>query len=256
MLNIYICEDEASQREFLQDCITHNKISKNDKVNFIGAYGTPTDLIKSLTDKSTNDIGLYFLDIDLNADMDGFELATYIRKYDPRGFIVIVTTHSEMLPLTFQYMIEPLGYIIKDSKNYIENQINDCICKAFSRYETLINLTNENKTITFSRGSRNFFVITDDIIYITLGHLTHTLEILTNNSIFEARGNLSNVYKLLPSNFMQISRETIINLDFIEKVDTNTHIVTLRNGDSFCISHRSFKSLIIYLSKRDAIVIK
>lgn len=46
--------------------------------------------------------------------MNGFELAQEIRKFDPRGFIIFITTHAELSYMTFTYKVEALDYIIKD----------------------------------------------------------------------------------------------------------------------------------------------
>ena len=64
--------------------------------------------------KETGEVGIYFLDIDLKTDMTGLTLAQEIRKYDPRGFIIFITTHSEMSYMTFIYKLEALDFILKD----------------------------------------------------------------------------------------------------------------------------------------------
>lgn len=250
MLNIYICEDEAPQRDFLQKLISSNQNIQNSNTSFVGAYESPADLINLLNKQQTNDIGLYFLDIDLNSEMDGFELATYIRKHDPRGFIVIVTTHSEMLPLTFEYMIEPLGYIIKGSSTEMKKQLNACIDKAIYRYGILIELAKNNKTIKFNRGTKNYYINTDTIQHITCSHIPHVIEVFTVDSIIQPRGNISELVKLLPSNFMQISRETIVNLNFIKEVDKENHELILQNNATFNISWRKQNELIKAIGKK------
>ena len=52
-----------------------------------------------------NDVGCYFLDIQLEVDINGIKLGSEIRKYDPIGNIIFVTSHSELTYLTFVYKV-------------------------------------------------------------------------------------------------------------------------------------------------------
>ncbi|WP_256075463.1 response regulator, partial [Staphylococcus aureus] len=53
--------------------------------------------------KNMNDIGCYFLDIQLSTDINGIKLGSEISKHDPVGNIIFVTRHSELTYLTFVY---------------------------------------------------------------------------------------------------------------------------------------------------------
>ncbi|MBA5760556.1 response regulator, partial [Escherichia coli] len=67
--------------------------------------GDPFELVSRMP--RHQGMGLYFLDIDLGQpDMNGFELAQEIRKFDPRGFIIFITTHAELSYMTFTYKVE------------------------------------------------------------------------------------------------------------------------------------------------------
>ena len=48
---------------------------------------------------------MLFLDIQLEADINGIKLGSEIRKYDPIGNIIFVTSHSELTYLTFVYKV-------------------------------------------------------------------------------------------------------------------------------------------------------
>ena len=101
MIDIYICEDIQKQREriayyvetaiMIEEYDMELKLATDDAGAFLQAV------------KKSKNTGLYFLDIDLGSGKNGLELAREIREYDPRGFIVFVTSHSEMSLLTFQY---------------------------------------------------------------------------------------------------------------------------------------------------------
>ncbi|MDV2576152.1 hypothetical protein RYX41_05645 [Lactiplantibacillus plantarum] len=54
-----------------------------------------------------------FLDIVLQREINGIQLASKIRDYDPDGFIVYVTVRDDMIPDTLSAMTTPTGFISK-----------------------------------------------------------------------------------------------------------------------------------------------
>lgn len=62
----------------------------------------PYEFIEYIKENTAS--GIYFLDVDLKSDINGIQLAEQIREYDPRGFIVFITTHAEMSYLTLGIM--------------------------------------------------------------------------------------------------------------------------------------------------------
>ena len=76
--------------------------------------------------KEEKDTGIFFLDVDLNHEMNGIALASKIREYQPRCFIIFVTTHSEMSFMTFSYKVEAMDYVIKDYFQEVKNRVHQC----------------------------------------------------------------------------------------------------------------------------------
>ena len=132
MMKLYLCEDDAQQRERLKKTIDNVVLIENLDMEFSCVTDNPYTLLEKVADDDC--IGLYFLDIDLKTDMTGLTLAKEIRKYDPRGFIVFVTTHSEMSYMTFMYKLEALDFILKDDVEEMTRRVHECILKANERF--------------------------------------------------------------------------------------------------------------------------
>ena len=95
VIDIYICEDHAREREWIRNKI-ENIIAMEQLDMEIGWTGADPQALLQKASEAKN-CGLYFLDIDLNlAAMNGLYLAQEIRKLEPRCFIVFVTSHGEM----------------------------------------------------------------------------------------------------------------------------------------------------------------
>jgi two-component system response regulator AgrA len=240
MLKIYTCEDDKTQRDKITSIIKNYLLMNDADMEFASAFSYPDDLLKQVDFSHT---GLYFLDIDYKLNEDGFSLAQKIRERDPRGFIVIVTTHSEMLPLTFQYLIEPLDFIAKDDIALMSDKIKHCIDKAYELYSKNIKTTNDTSIIELRTNSRIRYINTDEIISISVADTPHKIDISLQHEIIQIRDSLKTMKKQLSHNFVQISRETIINIDYIQEINTDTNIAVLKNNTSYQISLAKSKDL-------------
>ncbi len=165
MLRIFVCEDNKEQRERFAKIIQDITMIENLDMELTLTTAKPDDILNYL---SENDVsGLYFLDIDLKSSMNGIELAAKIREYDPRGFIVFVTTHSEMSYLTFIYKVEAMDYIIKDNYSNIKDRIHQCIINAHKKYSA--KATELQKIFTMKADDK---IINQDIIDLGYGVMT------------------------------------------------------------------------------------
>ncbi|WP_260484812.1 response regulator [Listeria booriae] len=127
MIEVFICEDEDNQRAEIVKYVESYIMIEEFDMQLALATGDPEELL-SYVQLSGEGMGLYFLDVDLkHAHLDGLSLAQQIREYDPRGFIVFITTHAELSYLTFTYKVEAMDYIIKDDFDKVRNRIFDCL---------------------------------------------------------------------------------------------------------------------------------
>lgn len=114
MLSVFVCEDDKIQREKLEKIIRNVIMIEELEMEFTLSTGDIKELLELV--KKLEPIGLYFLDVDLQQELNGIELASEIRKYDTFGKIVFLTSHTELMPLAFQYRVEALDYIIKSEE--------------------------------------------------------------------------------------------------------------------------------------------
>ena len=100
MLDIFVCEDNAVQRQAIVQIIQNTVLIEELDIQLVLNTGDPYVLLEKI--KTSQNTGIYFLDIDLGSDLNGMQLAKQIRLFDPRGFIIFITAHSELSYMTFQ----------------------------------------------------------------------------------------------------------------------------------------------------------
>lgn len=154
MLPVFICEDNRMQRERLTKYIEDYIMVEHFDMKLELSTGDPFELVSRMP--THQGMGLYFLDIDLGQpDMNGFELAQEIRKFDPRGFIIFITTHAELSYMTFTYKVEALDYIIKDDIDLLHDRVLACMKQAEER---ISNDQDMQKYFTFKVSDKKIFM--------------------------------------------------------------------------------------------------
>lgn len=161
-MKIFICEDDVKQRENMMSIINNYIMIEEKPMSIELATDDPYEVIE--TAKETSDIGCYFLDIQLNADINGIKLASEIRKFDPVGNIIFVTSHSELTYLTFVYKVAAMDFIFKDDPDELQSRIIDCIETAEKRLN-LLSKEDNVETIELKRGSNSVYVQYDDVMF-------------------------------------------------------------------------------------------
>lgn len=239
MIRLYICEDDLYQRDKLKKVIENTLIIENYDMEMGVVTDNPDDILEEISKK--NNVGLYFLDVDLKRDMNGIELAEKIRKIDPNGFIVFITTHAEMSYLTFIYKIEAMDFIIKDNFKDVRNRVEECIAYANEKY------SNKNNLEVFSIKSEDKIINIEykDILYFETSQTIHRIIVHCKNRQVEFYGKMKELEKEVEKyNFCRCHTSFLVNKDNIKEFDKKKRLVYMNNGDVCLVSVRGVKALI------------
>lgn len=244
MIQIYICEDNQKQLELLTKYVNNTLTFHTLNQRLTCAVTDPHVLLAEV--KSSKETGLYFLDIDLNCDMNGLELAQKIRTYDPRGYIVFITTHSEMAAVTFSYKVEAMDFILKDEPDNICHRIYHCMTAAADREKTLQG--QKNNLITLKVGQFIIPLNQSDIVFIQSDTAPHRLIIHTNHGIQQITASFKELESLLDSRFFRCHHSILLNLDHVVHYDVKKRIVWMDNQENCPVSVRMSSSLKSHLN--------
>lgn len=133
MIDVYICEDNEKQRNYLKSQI-ENFITFEQLDMQITTVTDKASVILSNCQRSFQ-LWLIFSGYRSNTpETNGFPLAQNIRKVEPRCFIVFVTSHIELSYYTYQYKVEALDFIVKDNLDTMKNKIHECILNAYEKH--------------------------------------------------------------------------------------------------------------------------
>lgn len=239
MLDIYICEDNLKQLDLFTKYISDAIMIEAFDMQIVQSTPDPQTILKAIA--SAEHTGVFFLDIDLKSDINGLSLAQRIRYVQPRCFIIFITSHSEMSFLTFQYRVEALDFIIKDTSDNIKRKIHECLLNVHEKYTSINN--NIAKTFVINHNDRCITVDYDEILFFETSCNIHKIILHAKKRVIEFGGQLKDIEKQLDSRFYRCHRSYIINKDNVAEIDFNNLIVHMKNGETCPISVRMKKGL-------------
>lgn len=215
----------------------HSGIGLSNVQKILGAYENVL-LDKVRISRNT---GIYFLYIDLNSDLNGMKLAQQIRLYDPRGFIIFITAHSELSYMTFQYRVEAMDFVLKDNPAEAKVKIRECLLNAMERYTLQTNRT--HKVYTIETGGRRIILDYDDIFFFETSGNIHKVILHAKDRQIEFSGTIKELARTLGDDFVRCHRSFLVNKNNIKEVDEKNRIIYFNNGESCLVSTRMIKEL-------------
>ena len=112
MIGIYLCDDEDAIRHQIQTALEWKIFVENYDMKVLCSAAGAQQLLTAAENEKR---GIYFLDVELkDADWDGFRLGQELRRRDPHGTLVYITSYGDLAWRTFRYHLEAFDYIVKE----------------------------------------------------------------------------------------------------------------------------------------------
>ena len=238
MIHIYICDDEDKIRNQIRNEIEKKILIEAYDMHVVFCGQSPDDLVQAVR-QDTQKRHLYFLDVELKDSVyDGFLLGKEIRKLDPHGTLVYITSFQNLAYRTFQYHLEAYDYIVKDPQKQA-NSIGKCLESIHMRLqqETKADI---GEIYSVKIGDIVKHVPLKDIICFETSEKPHHVILHTCSSRMDFVGNLNEIASQLGDAFIRTHRSYLVAVDKIEEVDLKHHMV--KAGNVECLVSRKMKS--------------
>lgn len=240
MIPIYICDDNLQILNYLKQEIEKLILINEYDMEIAKSTDSSEKLLEARISRDLRSI--YFLDIDLKSDTyNGFTLAKEIRKIDARGFIVFVTTHSELMPETFKYRVEAMNYIVKDSEEELKEQIAKTL-KDINSLRESVKKDSENY-YTIKVANSIYHIPMEEILFFETS-APHRVTLHCESRNIEFRSSLSKIEKELPEGYIRTHQSFIVNREAIIEVNKIQSILILKDGSEIPISRRGKRVLL------------
>ncbi|AWI41102.1 DNA-binding response regulator [Lactiplantibacillus plantarum] len=244
-MKVFISDDQEQQRLWLNDIITAQLEALHFNYELVSVW-QPTDVLAAVKDGGRPN--LYFLDIVLQREINGIQLASKIRDYDPDGFIVYVTVRDDMIPDTLSAMTTPTGFISKtnmfDKAKFVPEvqRVLQVVKKRLGMLQQ-----SAEPTLTIRSGALLLTLKLKDIIYCEKEHGLRTTRIVTTTQSYVVHKNLNTIKEQLTAmHFFNEFQSYALNLDHVITVDFNKGVISMDNHDHLTFSRGTIKKLRAY----------
>jgi len=260
MLKIFICDDDPKYLAFIKKQVENYILMNSYAMEVVCAETSPGPVLKYL-EENPGDVGLYFLDLHLNDEVNGISLATAIRKLDPWGFIIFITSDVKSYKLTFKHKVEAMDYIVKDDPE-LRLRIVECMNNATEKLTAKATVLLDNFVIKISEdikhGDSRSGLAKDSIVsidkskilcFMTYPDIKHTVIVLTSDGRRQFAGSLKHVQASLGADkrFYRCQNNLIANMDKVIALDPVQGQLTLEDNLKIDIAIRKIKKLKEYI---------
>lgn len=236
MIPIFICDDQEPTLKKITAIVKNQILIENLDMGPVFSTTTPDSLLEECAAQTSSCI--YFLDVDLSEEIDGFQLASRIRELDPRGYIVFITGHSERSVETFRYRLEAMDYIVKGNEDELTRRIRECLQIIEKRI--LSENDGQKKFYTLKIFDTVRYIPLDEILYFESEGVSHRIYLHTEKEELDFLGSLKSVEEELGNEFFRSHRSFLLNRNKIRSVELKKNQVELSDG-TVCPLSRSAK---------------
>lgn len=235
MIPIYLCDDEESVRHQLKTALEWKIFMENYDMKVVCAASAAPELLETAQNSRR---GVYLLDVDLkDGAWDGFTLGRELRRRDPHGTLVYITSYGDLAWKTFQYHLEAFDYIVKEGEQ-IGPAITRCLEAVHARL--LDERHDPAEMFSLRTGDETRHIPLTDILFFEAAPKAHHVYLHTADSRLDFVGSLNELEKELDGRFVRVHRSFLAAWDKIEAVDGKGNQV--RVGGSMCLLSRTGKA--------------
>ena len=235
MIRIYLCDDEEAVLHQLKTALEWKIFVEDYDMEVACAAATAQELLDTARDGSRS---VYFLDVDLkDGTWDGFKLGRELRRRDPHGTLVYVTSYGDLAWKTFQYHLEAFDYIVKEPERTGPSAAR-CLEAVHARL--LDERRDPAEVFSLRSGDETHHVPLSAILFFETAPKAHHVFLHTADSRMDFVGSLNELERELGGRFVRVHRAYLAAADKIESVDWKGGKV--RVGGRECLLSRAGKS--------------
>lgn len=230
MIKIIVVDDDLTMHEKVKK-IVRKAVFNLDKEIEISCFTKKTNELMNLI----NDISchkIYILDIELENNNSGIQIAKRIRENDWDSQIIFMTNHDKMFETVYRNVYQVFDFIEK-FHNFSERLEKDT--------KLIINQNFNNKMFFYSGRNVNLQIYLKSILYIYRDTSDRKLVIVTEQNKYSVSLSLQEIINELDNRFKMVHRACIANDDHVEKYDWTNKCFILDTGEKVNMLSKKYK---------------
>lgn len=161
----------------------------------------------------------------ISLEKGGLVLAQTIRKFDPLGFVILLSQQIPDYQAIFDTKVEAMALIKKDVD--FDHNLIDCFNHIAQRYKRIRQV---DDIIEIPSHPNNITLFQNEIIYFETSSVPHKIWLFGKYQEIEFYSNLTEIEKL-SRYFIRVSRSIIVNINNINFFDISKSKIYLSNQE-------------------------
>ena len=221
MINFVICDDNLNIAKKLKEMFEILFFKNDIEAEIKLVTDNPN---KVLEYEENNTVDVLILDINLNSNISGIDVAKKIRKRNKKIYIIFSTGHLEYSLVA--YSVKTFDYLPKPvTLERLEITLN-----------RLLEDLNNNPSNSFIRINNKTIINQKEICFIKKDGMK--LVFCTNSGEFETYNSLERIQNTLPNNFVRCHKSYIVNTQQILNINKKNSSIIFTNNQTCDIGEK------------------
>ncbi len=240
MLKIAIVDENTKHLEMIASYVYKYLIKMGIKGQIMLVTSSPDEVCNYIINGKEHP-NVFFIDIELNAKINGIELAYKIKQLVGRVYIVFITQHIKYLQSAFR--VHAFDFLPKPIKPRL---LNKCLIDINNELEEVyINGHNKENRLIIKSGYKDIYIKKNEILFIEKNGNKALVNTMISQYICYL--SLRDFEKLLISDgaFIRCNKSSIVNKNYIKEIRFNKLEIELITGRICRIGRKYRKELSI-----------
>ena len=230
MIKFIVVDDEKHELDRVEKIITNVIFKTETEYDIFKFTKYNTELEKIIKDNSVTKV--YIIDIELDKNKSGLDIARQIRENDWDSEIIIITNHDRMFETVYKTIYKVFNFIEKFDN--MESRLN-------ADLKTIIRKTDDKKKFIYKNNKISLQIYLKDIMYIYRDTIERKLVIVTTNNKYSVNMTIINILNLLDKRFKQVHRACIVNDERVRLYNWNEGFFELDNAEKVYMLSKTFR---------------
>lgn len=247
MVNLYIVENDMIQVKYYEQLASDffRKEALKATISIVqDNFNIP------LVSQAKDELTIFFIDLDLGTKTEnGYTVAKKIRDENPLAYIVIITSHLELMAEQFTYHISAFDFIHKNHPR-ISLRLKETLSAIYEDYQNLMTKSlfpaySKNYLMFEFKGIHHKIELNEIVAIDTDIKLRSTIVHTMTDSIRSPFG-VAEILSKLPENFVKSHRAIILNIENVEKIEISGiyQQACMTNNEKYQISKKYAKTVL------------
>ena len=220
MLDIIICEDNEHFKLKTYNLVEKYFKKTNIKYNIM-TFNKYSDKLKNYIKDNKEVNKIYILDICLDDDGSGIDIANDIRALEFNSIIILITGRVGLIPEAQKLRLNIFDYVCKQI-NFDKN-ITDLM-------EASVNVFNLRNSLKFTFNRNDYNIRLNDVLYIKTDKSIRKTIVATTSSEYDVSKPLCFFEDQVDKSFIKTNRGCLVNTSNIKMIDYESGTILFQNG--------------------------